>query len=125
MTNTELFSMALGLQAPWKVSNIEFRSNGTQQELHIEVGYYRIDGSQGIYDHVSRRWQHMDFFQHKCYIHCSVPRVEDMEGKVKMLEVPWARPGSGFTLLFEAFAMGLLQNGMSMSKTGKMLSVDG
>jgi transposase len=125
MTNTELFSMALGLQTPWKVSNIEFRSNGSQQELHIEIGYFRIDGSQSIYDHVSRRWQHLDFFQHRCFIHCSVPRVEDKDGKVKMLEVPWARSGSGFTLLFEAFAMGLLENGMSMSKTGKMLSVDG
>jgi transposase len=125
MTNTELFSAALGLQGPWKVSNISFQPNGSELELHIEIGYFRTDGSVAIYDHVNRRWQHLNFFQHRCFIHCSVPRIQEADGKVKTLEVPWSRPGSGFSLLFEAFALSLLQHGMSMSKTGLMMSVDG
>lgn len=133
MTNLQLFTAALGLPSPWKVSSIDFKevSGSLSNELHIEITYDRlsVDTQQGnsvkIHDHVKRKWEHLNFFQHRCYIHCSVPRIYDEEGKVKMLDVPWARPGSGFTLLFEAFSLQLLQSGMSMSKTGECLGVDG
>ena len=37
--------------------------------------------------------------------------------------VPWARKGSGFTLLFEAFSMLLIESEMPISKVGKVMSV--
>ncbi len=53
-------------------------------------------------------WRHLDFFQHQAYLHARVPRVEcALECGVRKVEVPWARPGSGFTLLFEALVMTL------------------
>jgi transposase len=48
-----------------------------------------------------------------------VPRVETPEGKVVLIEVPWARPGSGFTLLFEAWAM-LLSAEMPVCEAGRL-----
>ena len=55
-----------------------------------------------------RTWRHLNFFQHEAYIHCKVPRSKCDEHGVKQVEVPWARPGSGFTLLFEAYIMQLM-----------------
>ncbi len=50
-----------------------------------------------------------------------MPRVWTDEGKVVQVEVPWARPGSGFTLLlFEALAMVICQQ-MPVSEAAELL----
>ena len=53
-----------------------------------------------------------EFFEHLCYIHFNVPRINTTSEKVSQIEVPWAHPGSRFTLLFEAFAMYLIEKEM-------------
>ncbi len=50
-------------------------------------------------------WRHLNFFQRKAYLHARVPRVRCDKCGIKTVNVPWARPGSGFTLLFEALVM--------------------
>jgi transposase len=40
-----------------------------------------------------------------------------------MVDVPWSRSGSGFTLLFEAFAMRLIESEMPINKVAKLLKV--
>jgi len=37
--------------------------------------------------------------------------------------VPWARSGSGFTLLFEAFSMLLIESEMPVSKVAQIMDV--
>ena len=50
----------------------------------------------------------LDFFQYEAWVHASVPRVACTAcGKTSQVPVPWARAGSGFTLLFEALALSL------------------
>ena len=49
-----------------------------------------------VYDTEQRSWQHLNFFEHNCFIHARVPRIEQKSGKVKTVTVLWARPGSGF-----------------------------
>jgi transposase len=58
---------------------------------------------------MEKSWRHLDFFQHQAFIHARVPRVECPECGVKAVEVPWARPGSGFTFWFEALVMALVR----------------
>ena len=65
----------------------------------------------------------MDFFQHKCYLHARVPRIEQSDGKIRQQSVPWARSGSGFTLLFEAYAMLLIESEMPVSKVADCVQV--
>jgi len=48
------------------------------------------------------------FFQHQAFLHARTPRITCPDCGVKQIAVPWARPGSGFTLLFEALAMTLM-----------------
>ena len=119
--------MALGLQSPWTVESIEFRESLEGKELHITIGYTSgvfVDdtGKSIVHDRVSRKWRHLNFFEHECYIHCDVPRTKDSEGKKpKRVEVPWARSGSGFTLLFEAYSLCLVEQEMPVNKVGKVM----
>lgn len=59
------------------------------------------------YDTEALTWRHLNFFQHQTYLHARTPRVECSRCGVHRVTVPWARPGSGFTLFFEAFVMQL------------------
>ena len=133
MNSEFLFSQALGLQSPWKVEEITF-SNDTsseQNELHLYIGFEsgaRFTDESGtlcpVHDTVDRQWQHLSFFEHSCYLHCAVPRITTAKGKVRTTEVPWARPGSGFTLLFEAMALALIEREMPVNRVAEMLKVN-
>lgn len=137
MESEKIFGLALGLIVPWKVSKVELKnaSSVQKQELHLFLDYPRphkfkvaiegVDQECGVYDHVERSWKHLNFFQHECYLHASVPRVKTSSGKIITVDVPWARPQSGFTLLFEAFCLTLLKCGMSMTKAGEIVGENG
>ncbi|HEY5857368.1 MAG TPA: ISL3 family transposase [Aldersonia sp.] len=58
-----------------------------------------------IHDTAEKTWRHMDFFQHRAFLHARLPRVWFPEHGVRQVGVPWAREGSGFTLLFEALQL--------------------
>jgi len=62
-----------------------------------------------VKDTEEKTWRHLDFFQHQAYLTARVPRVECSEHKVRLVAVPWARPRSGFTLLFEALVMAMVR----------------
>lgn len=126
MNSIEIFQLALQLSAPWHVSGISFKEvgNGGKKELHIEIGYeqgYVFGTNSKVHDTLPRTWRHLNFFQHECYLHCKVPRLKTADGKVKLVEVPWARKGSGFTLLFEAFSMALIEGEMPVNKAADLV----
>jgi transposase len=52
-----------------------------------------------------------------------VPRIKTTGGKVATVNVPWARPDSGFTLMFEAFAMALIEREMPVNRVAEILGV--
>jgi len=117
MDTTSLFTAALQLPDPWRVSGVEFRDEEDgRRELHIAIGF--AAGSRfpcpepgcgeaacPVHDARERVWRHLNFFQYKAFIHAGVPRVTCPAHGVHAVPVPWARPGSGFTLLFEAWAV--------------------
>jgi transposase len=59
-----------------------------------------------------------------CFLHCKVPRITTSDGKVRTVDVPWARAQSGFTLLFEAFALALIEREMPVSRVAEILGVN-
>ena len=131
MNSKQIFAVALGLQSPWEVKDIRIEETADNiKEFHIDIKYKRgskfklPDGSEGsAYDTIKRTWRHLNLFEHITYLHCSVPRVKDKSGKVKQVEVPWARKDSGFTLLFESFAMALIEREMPVNKVAELLRV--
>lgn len=112
---TTLFTMALGLQEPWSVTDVRF--DATAKEIHFEVRFTVGSrfacpscgaGDQPVHDTRSRSWEHLRFFEHKAFIHAQVPRVACSQcGKTGQVLVPWARSGSGFSQLFDAFVIAL------------------
>lgn len=109
-----LFTAALGLQAPWEVKRVELDT--AKRRIDFEVGFTGKRPAcpacgaveQRMHDRVRREWRHLDFFQFEAWLHAEVPRIKcDACGKVSQLPVPWAREGSGFTLLFEALSLSL------------------
>lgn len=63
-----------------------------------------------MYDTRERVWRHLNFFQYKAFIHAAMPRVTCPVHGVRTVPAPWARPGSGFTLLFEAWAVEMVRH---------------
>ncbi|SEK50587.1 zinc-finger of transposase IS204/IS1001/IS1096/IS1165 [Halomonas daqiaonensis] len=61
------------------------------------------------HDFAEKTWRHLNFFQHHCYLHARVSRTKCPEHGVRRIKVPWARPGSDLTLLFEQSAMSLVK----------------
>lgn len=123
---TDLFRLALGLEAPWQVNDIVFSKE--EGRLDIYLSYAKgskfssacCEISTGVYDTVERTWRHLNFFQYETYLHVKLPRIKCKCGKIKNVSVPWARPGSGFTLLFEAFVMELAR-AMPLSAAGEIV----
>ena len=68
-------------------------------------------------------WQHLNLFQHRCYLHARLPRIKSVDGTIHQVEVPWARANSGFTLLFEVYAMLLTESEMPVSRVSESVKV--
>ncbi|APR03862.1 ISL3 family transposase [Thauera chlorobenzoica] len=109
-----LFTTALGLQPPWQVAKVELNTAKRRIDFEVEHTGKRATcpacgvEQQLIHDRVRRSWRHLDFFQFEAWLHAEVPRVQCSGcGKTTQLPVPWAREGSGFTLLFEALGLSL------------------
>lgn len=123
-----LFTQALGLTAPWMVRDVDF--NPTEGAIHFRLHYAApravcpVCGTpdQPIHDRLSRSWQHLHFFQHRAFLHADVPRVACQCGKTTQLPVPWAQARSGFTALFEAYALTLARS-LPVAEVARMLGV--
>jgi len=114
MRDIDIFQLALGLTPPWIVTKSELNLEKNQLDIYIDFqkgGTFvcPVCGKTGCkaYDTEEKTWRHLDFFQYKAYLHARVPRINCPDCGVKTVNVPWARPGSGFTLLFEAYIMTL------------------
>ena len=125
-----IFTLALGLASPWTVQLVSFEPDAESgaQTLIIHLDFppgstfsLGVESGLKVHDTHARTWRHLNFFQHPCYIHARIPRVRTADGKVRTVEVPWARPGSGFTLLFEAFSMKLIESEMPVSKAAALM----
>ncbi|SDI12688.1 transposase family protein, partial [Nitrosomonas sp. Nm132] len=132
MNSETLFSLALGLQSPWEVKEVKLvHDELKRKELHLRIGF--AVGSRftdeagnlcGVYDTVERTWQHLNFFEHTCYLHCAVPRIKTSSGNVINVAVPWARANSVFTLLFEALALAMIEREMPVNRVAELMQVN-
>ena len=132
MNSNEIFKLALNLPSPWYIKEINLTKAEEKKRGQLDIHIDFKEGSKftdehgnlcGAYDTEQRSWQHLNFFEHTCYLHARVPRMTQSSGEVKTVVVPWARTGSGFTLLFEAFAMLLIEYEMPVNKVASTLRV--
>ena len=113
MNENELFQAALGLLPPWLVDRCTFTVESGRLDIYLDFPRGSTfpcplcAADAKAYDTETLTWRHLNFFQHETYLHARTPRVECSRCGVHRVAVPWARPDSGFTLLFEAFVMQL------------------
>src|SRR5277367_3121481 len=110
--DTTLMQMALGLTPPWTVTGSDFDPEAGRIDIAIDfpAGSRFACPACGAadcpaYDTERKTWRHLNCFQHQAYLNARVPRVRCETCGIKTVSVPWARPDSGFTLLFEAMVM--------------------
>ena len=127
MEANALFEIALGLGTHWKV--VESRLEGEPKRLELKLEPVKglhwkcpeCDQYGPMHDSVERRWRHLNFFQYQSELVTKVPRCRCEKHGVRQVEVPWARAGSGFTLMFEALVMLLCQQ--AAPKLGRALGL--
>jgi len=118
MNTNKLFEMALGIDSPWFIEKIEF--NDTSRQLNIFIDFKKGSkffyqssesdngGNFKVHDTKQKKWRHLNFFQHECFLQARVPRIKLPNGKVRLIRTPWEGKTKGFTLLFESLLLQLL-----------------
>lgn len=128
MNENELFGLALGLSSPWYIEKVEFNAEGKRLDLFLDFkkgsrfACPECKELSPVHDTNERTWRHLDFFQHQAYLTARVPRSDCPKCGVKQVSVPWARPDSGFTLLFEALLLQLSYE-MPVSAVTRLASI--
>lgn len=121
----KIFSLMAGIEKPWILEKVEVDEN---KDLHMYVKYKRGEKFKcnkceeicPVHDTIEKTWRHLNCFEHKTYIHCKVSRIKCEKHGVHLVEVPWSKANTGFTLLFEEFVMQLAKK-MSVHAISKIL----
>lgn len=125
------YGLLLGVESPWEVTGVKLDVAGKR----VEVGVAWTRGERvkcpecgkecTVADHAPERtWRHLDTMQFETLIRARVPRSDCPEHGVKTVAVPWAGPGSRFTLLFERFAVDVLLACRSLTQACEVLRLD-
>lgn len=113
MQSEALFEAALGVSSPWYVRESVFDAEARSLTICVDFrpghrfSYPGITGEHPVHDTQAKRYRHLNFFQHECFLEVRVPRIKLPDGAVRLIEPPWAGKLSGFTLLFEALVLSL------------------
>ena len=124
------YGLLLGIHLPWLVSSVALSIENSKVDIVVE---YPDD--TGVcpeckqlckrYDYrESRTWRHLDTMQFTTYVHSAVPRIQCDKHGIKTVDVPWAGKHSRFTLLFEGFAIRILQAARSIEEARKLLKLN-
>jgi len=116
MKDTELYSKILGINDPWYVENVEIGILEQTIKVYLEHDNKaswtcpECGNAAPVYDHREQReWRHLDSCQFKTYLVASLPRIDCREHGIHTAKTPWSEPNSRFTLMFETFAIHILQ----------------
>jgi transposase len=73
MNSEYLFKMALGVDSPWKITDIKFEDSKSEKALNINIDFTRgsrfLDDAGvlcEVHDTVQKTWRHLNFFEHAC-----------------------------------------------------------
>ena len=127
----KMLAGSLRLEDPWYIIGAEF--NEEEPAIHIHVG---VDKTATLccpvcgaptkrygYEPKERVWRHANCLFYPCYVHCKRPRVLCDKCGTVQVNAPFERKNSRFTLLFEGYAMLLLQD-VPRARASRLLRCD-
>ena len=125
------YGLLLGIRSPWQVRRVDLRLQANRVEVDVEhdaeaaVACPQCGRTCARYDHApARQWRHLDVMQFATIIRARVPRCQCPEHGVVTVQVPWAEPHGRFTLMFEAFAVTVIEAARSFVQAMEILKVD-
>ena len=119
----------LGLGGDWEVDSVDLDLKQRKVEIHLSHlsrhGYCsECEKSAKVYDYsAERKWRHLDTMQFSTVLVAKSPRVKCSDCGVKTAFLPWAGKHSHFTLLFESFAIEVLQAAKSIKDACALLNL--
>lgn len=131
MANLEKhYHSLLGLTEGWKVTSVDLSLENSRVEIAVEwtgprvVSCPECGEAVPLYDLCKeRQWRHLDVMQFETILKGRVPRCQCPEHGVKTVQTPWAGKNSRFTLMYEAFAILVLQSCDNITAAGKILKL--
>ena len=124
------YHQLVGLNQDWVIADVQLDVRNKTLTLPLEfVGDHVVCPECGaacsMKDHATERsWRHLDAMQFQTILTARVPRCSCETCGVKTIAVPWADKHSRFTLLFEAFAIDVLQASQSIQSAALLLGID-
>ena len=125
------YAQLLGIQSPWRVLRVDLQLEQQRVVIEVEhdpalpVGCPECGRECARYDHAPERtWRHLDVMQFVTEIRARAPRCDCPEHGVQTVQVPWAEPGGRFTLLFETFAIKVIEACRSFTQACELLRLD-
>ena len=127
MNDKQLYAQILGISSPCRVVQVDLRLSEGELVVSAECDSVAMtcpdcDRPCPGYDTRPRRWRHLDTCQYRTILSADVPRIKCEQHGVKQIQVPWAAPGSRFTLLFECLVIDWLREA-TFSGVAKMLGL--
>lgn len=127
---TAHYRKLLDLPAPWRITDIALNVAEKRVDITIEWPEGKrvpcpVCGKRcGMKDHREERvWRHLHTMQFSTFLHCRVPRCECREHGAKTIAIPWGEANSRWTLLFEIFALEVLQQVRVLTKAARILCI--
>jgi transposase len=124
----KLFEAALGIAPPWYVAGVAFDEAAKVLTISIDFktgSRFALEGEAGehpVHDTQTKRYRHLNFFQHECLLEVRTPRVRLPDGAVRLVTPPFAGRLAGFTLLFEALVLMLVRQ-MPFAAVGRIVGI--
>src|SRR5271166_4960555 len=86
--SNELFAAALGVEKPWYVKDVSFDAGKRLLTIAIDFKkgsrfpYQGCEGLHPVHDTQTKRYRHLSFFQHECYLEVRTPRLKLPDSRV-------------------------------------------
>jgi transposase len=130
MTNLNThYSQLLGLDSSWQVDAVDLDLAGKQ----VSIGLSHLGGKlvcpecSGSCSQADlgpeRTWRHLDTMQFTTELKARIPRSRCSACGVKTVAVPWGSKHSRFTLMFEAFAIEVLNACSCVNRAAALLGL--
>jgi transposase len=124
------YALLLGLREDWLVQSVDLDLDALRVEIRLQHNPQckchcpDCGLPRPLKDHANERtWRHLDTMQFETVILARIPRTNCPDCGVLNIHIPWASPHGRFTLLFQAFAIRVLQASSSIEKARKLLGL--